>query len=258
LSSPIERRQSLHLQMQESEKRIQCLEEQIAAAQKLAALGTTTAKIAHEINNIFMLMTNYAQQALARQDDVPFMRKALEKTIQHCNQAAFMIESMSGLVNQQAASRETVKLADIVQDCFQSLTCDLRKEHIEVEIQIPEDLTLHAVPSQIQQVLLNLILNARQAMLESGGNMILQARPTENQQLQIYVSDSGCGIEPELQDKIFEPFVTTKTNANSSDPCRRGLGLSVCKDIIQSYNGTITFESTPGEGTTFSIILPLS
>jgi C4-dicarboxylate-specific signal transduction histidine kinase len=93
LSRPIQRRQSLHLQLQENEDRIHFLEEQIATAQTLAALGTATAKIAHEINNVLMLMTNYAKQALARQDDIAFMRKALEKTIHHCNQAAGMIDS---------------------------------------------------------------------------------------------------------------------------------------------------------------------
>jgi len=257
LSRPIQRRQSLHLQLQENEDRIHFLEEQIATAKTLASLGTATAKIAHEINNVLMLMTNYAKQALARQDDVAFMRKALEKTIHHCNQAAGMIEGMSNLVHDQTIQRETVNLADIVNDCFQSLNCDLSKERIEVDMQIPDDLTLFAVPSQIQQILVNLILNARQAMRGNGGKLTLQASKQKNQQIQIRVTDTGCGIEPDLREKIFEPFVSTKTNPEKPDRCGNGLGLSVCKDIVDSYNGTISVDSTLGEGTTFLITLPL-
>jgi len=257
LSRPIQQRQSLHLQLQENENRIHLLEEQIATAQTLATLGTATAKIAHEINNILMLMTNYAKQALARQDDVAFMRKALEKTIHHCNQAAGMIEGMSNLVHDQTSQRETVNLADIVNDCFQSLNCDLRKEQIDVDVQIPDDLTLFAVPRQIQQILVNLILNARQAMLGTGGKLTLHASKIENQQIQIRITDTGCGIEPALQEKIFEPFVSTKTNADKLDRCGSGLGLSVCKDIVDSYKGDISVSSTIGEGTTFLITLPL-
>jgi len=247
----------LHLQLQENEDRIHFLEEQIATAKTLASLGTATAKIAHEINNVLMLMTNYAKQALARQDDVAFMRKALEKTIHHCNQAAGMIEGMSNLVHDQTIQRETVNLADIVNDCFQSLNCDLSKEQIEVDMQIPDDLTLFAVPSQIQQILVNLILNARQAMRGNGGKLTLHASKQKNQQIQIRVTDTGCGIEPDLREKIFEPFVSTKTNPEKPDRCGNGLGLSVCKDIVDSYNGTISVDSTLGEGTTFLITLPL-
>lgn len=257
MARPIQRRQSLHLQLRENEDRIQSLEKQIATAQTLAALGTATAKIAHEVNNVLMLMTNYAQQALARQDDVAFMRKALEKTIHHCNQAASMIESMSGLVHEQTDQRETVKLVEIVKDCFQCLDCDLRNDNIEVDIQIADDLILYTVPSQIQQIILNLILNARQAMLRNGGKLTLKASRTENHQVQIRVADTGCGIEPALREKIFEPFVSTKTNADKSDRCGNGLGLSICKDIVESYRGTITVHSKLGEGATFIITLPL-
>lgn len=258
MSHPIQRRQSLHLQLQENEDRIHLLEEQIVTAQTLASLGTATAKIAHEINNVLMLMTNYAKQALARQDDVAFMRKALEKTIHHCNQAAGMIEGMSNLVHDQTIQRETVNLADIVNDCFQSLNCDLSKEQIEVDMQIPDDLTLFAVPSQIQQILVNLILNARQAMRENGGKLTLHASKQKNHHIQIRVVDTGCGIEPALREKIFEPFVSTKTNPEKPDRCGNGLGLSVCKDIVDSYKGAISVDSSLGEGTTFLITLPLS
>ena len=258
MSRPLQLRQSLHLQLQENKDRIHFLEEQIATAQTLAALGTATAKIAHEINNVLMLMTNYARQALERQDDIAFMRKALEKTIHHCNQAAGMIEGMSNLVHDQTIQRETVNLADIVNDCFQSLNCDLRKDQIEVDIQIPDDLTLFAAPRQIQQILLNLILNARQAMLGTGGKLTIHASNHENHQIQIRVVDTGCGIEPALRDRIFEPFVSTKTDANKPDQCSSGLGLSVCKDIVDSYKGAISVDSTLDEGTTFLITLPLS
>jgi signal transduction histidine kinase len=95
-------------------------------------------------------------------------------------------------------------------------------------------------------------------MLGTGGKLTIRASKNENHQIQIHVVDTGCGIEPALQKRIFEPFVSTKTDAEKPDRCSRGLGLSVCKDIVDSYNGTIIFDSTPGQGTTFSITLPLS
>ncbi len=105
---------------------------------------------------------------------------------------------------------------------------------------------------------MNLILNARQAMLGTGGKLTLHASNHENHQIQIRLIDTGCGIEPALRDRIFEPFVSTQTDPDKPDRCGSGLGLSVCKDIVDSYKGTISGDSTLGDGTTILITLPLS
>jgi signal transduction histidine kinase len=168
-----------------------------------------------------------------------------------------IIQSMLGMVRDQTKNRREVKISAIVNDCFQTMARNLKNDRIEIELDIPEDLAVYTIPSQLQQVLLNLIINARQAMLDTGGALTIGASETGDGNVQITVNDSGCGIEPNCIDKIFEPFFTTKANADKPDQQGTGLGLSVCKNIIQSHGGTIEVNSRPAEGTTFIIKLPI-
>ena len=256
MTAPIKRRQSLHLQMQENAAQISALEEQVASAQKLATLGTMACLVAHEFNNILMPMINYAELALKHEDDIELMRKALEKTIKHGNRAAMIIQSMLGMVRDQTQELQEVKIIDLVNDSFQLLARDLTKDRINVRIEIPHDLTIFTRPYQMQQVLLNLIINARQAMLDAGGALILTAEK-HDKTVQITVSDTGRGIEPTQIDKIFDPFYTTKAQADAPDKQGSGLGLTVCRNIIEALGGSISVESTPGHGATFLIHLPV-
>jgi len=242
--------------MQENAAHISALEEQVASAQKLATLGTMACLVAHEFNNILVPMINYAELALKHEDDTKLMRKALEKTIKHGNRAALIIQSMLGMVRDQAQGPQEVKIIDLVNDCFQLLARDLKKDRINVKIKIPDDLTIFTCPNQLQQVFLNLIINARQAMLEAGGTLILTAGKRDKT-VQITVSDSGRGIDTTQIDKIFDPFYSTKIQADTPDKQGTGLGLTVCRNIIAALGGTISAESPPGQGATFRIGLPI-
>jgi signal transduction histidine kinase len=112
------------------------------------------------------------------------------------------------------------------------------------------------VPAQIQQVLMNLILNARDAMLPRGGILTIKAQDTVDT-VQIEVADTGCGIEPADLKKIFEPFFTTRTDKSSpSETIGSGFGLVFCKQIIDAHGGSIAVESEPARGSTFKITLP--
>ncbi|MBN1845434.1 MAG: ATP-binding protein [Sedimentisphaerales bacterium] len=258
MTSPIKRRQSLHRQLEENESRLQRLQDQIEATHRLALVGTTTAQVAHEFNNILMLMSNYAEQALARPDDVAAMRKALEKTIHHCNQAALIINGMLGLLRNHSQEKQPVQLDKLVKECFVCLGRNLRKDQIEVHIDIPPELTCRVVPCQLEQVLLNLIINARQAMQDAGGRLEIEARAESENQILIRISDTGCGIDPDHLDHVFEPFFSTKTQQEDIDRRGTGLGLAICKDLIEAHGGAISVTSTPGEGTQFCIRLPAS
>ena len=108
---------------------------------------------------------------------------------------------------------------------------------------IPDDLTVHVIPGQLLQVFLNLFVNARQAMSKTGGTLLIHARGDQNQWIVIKISDTGCGIQTDMVDKIFEPFVSTKTQATQTDQKGTGLGLMVCKDIIEKHGGTIDVSS---------------
>jgi len=256
LANLIKQRQNIHQQLRQNEERIASLEQQIKAAQKLASLGTMACLIAHEFNNILLLITDYAQLALDNDDDLPLMRKALDKTVKHGNRAASMIRSMLGLVTNQPDTCESVKLAPLVTECFNCLARDLAKDRITVNLNITDDITVYAVPSQLQQVLLNLIINARQAMLDHGGTLNITAYNQDDGSVGIDVTDSGCGIEPDLLDTIFDPFVSTKTDAKRPDQRGTGLGLTLCKEIIAAHHGNISVTSRPGRGSTFSLNLP--
>ncbi|MCK4627724.1 MAG: hypothetical protein KAT56_01910 [Sedimentisphaerales bacterium] len=252
----IKQRQNIHLRLRENEDRITNLEKQLQANQKLSLIGTTACLAAHEFNNMLALMINYSELALKHEDDAALMRKALEKVIKHGNNAALIIQSMLGQVRNQSQQYETVQFTHLIRECFQSLARDYRKDNIEVKITVPEDLCLSVVRGQIQQVLLNLIINARQAILPRSGTLTIDGQYQADGTAIIKITDTGCGIEPEKISRIFEPFFSTKTNEVKPDMRGTGLGLSVCKDIIESHNGTINVESEPDRGTTFTIILP--
>lgn len=222
----------------------------------MATLGTMACLAAHEFNNILVPMINYSELALQHPDDLPLMRKALEKTIEHGNRASVIIQSMLGLVRDQRQKRTNIKLADVVHDCFQCIARDLEKDNITAQIEIPPNLEVCVIPGQWLQLLLNIVINARHAMLTSGGRLVISADSDAEGTVVTKISDSGTGIDPAIIDKIFEPFITTKTNTENPEQTGTGLGLMVCREIVESHGGTIWVESTPNQGTTFTITLP--
>jgi two-component system NtrC family sensor kinase len=256
LTSIIEKRQSLHKELAARQQENTSLKSQIRRLRALAGLGTATCMIAHEINNLLTPLSGYATFALNNPDDKALTEKALKKAAQNCTQAAKVMESILAVANGQTEKKESARLSVLLEEVFRCLCRDFAKDGITVEIRIPEELTIYAVPAQIQQVLMNLILNARDAMLAGGGVLTIEAQQSA-EAVQIKVTDTGCGIEPGNLKKIFEPFFTTKADGNS--PLVRtgcGLGLALCKKIIDEHRGSITAESKPAEGSTFTITLP--
>lgn len=160
------------------------------------------------------------------------------------------------MANGQNQAKENIKLITLVEGVFTCLCRDFAKDGITVKIQIPENMVLWAEPVQIQQVFMNFILNARDAMLPHGGILTIKAKDDGNYTY-IEFTDTGCGIEPSDLENIFDSFFSTKKNKNSPTECSgTGLGLAFCKQIIESHNGSISVESKLGQGSTFKIILP--
>jgi two-component system NtrC family sensor kinase len=256
LTSIIEKRLSLHKNLAEQREQNISLQSQLIQFQSLANIGAASCMIAHEINNLLTPLVSYAAMALEDSDDIALVEKALNKTIRGCEQATKVMESMLALANGQNQEKENARLATLVEGVFDCLCRDFKKDGITVKIQIPEDLTIWAVPIQIQHVLMNLILNARDAMLPRGGILTISAKEN-NDAVHIEVTDTGCGIEQANLKKIFEPFFTTKTNKKSpSESTGSGLGLAFCKKIIEAHDGCISVESAPAQGTAFTISLP--
>ena len=258
MTSIIEKRVSLHKRLAEHQQQNNALKSQITQLQALANIGTVTHMIAHELNNLLTPLANYAALALNNPDDKSLVEKAFEKTVQSCERAMKIMESMLAMADGERQEKKNIRLISLVEEIFTCLCRDFAKDGITVKIQIPEDLTVWAVPVQIQQVLMNLILNARDAMLPRGG--ILNIKATESSDaVQIEVTDTGCGIEPGDLKNIFESFFTTKTDGNQpSERSSSGLGLAFCKKIIDAHGGCISVESIPSQGSTFKITLPKS
>ena len=256
MASITEKRLSLHKRVEVQKHQNEALKTQLAGLQHLANIGTVSHMIAHEMNNLLTPLKSYASFALENLDDRALSEKALQKAVQNSGRASKVMESMLALVSGEKQEKKNVQLLDLIGDIFTCLCRDFSKDRITVEIQIPEDLTVFVVPVQVQQVLMNLILNARDAMLPQGG--VLTIRAIERSDVvEIDVADTGDGIEPADLTNIFETFYTTKTDKDSlAEYSGAGIGLAFCKMIIDGHQGRISVESKPGHGSTFKIILP--
>lgn len=256
MTSVVQKRLSLHKTLVGQQRENADLRLQNSQLQALANIGSATCMIAHEINNLLAPLASYAALAIKNSDDRSLVEKALQKTVRNCERASRIMESMLALANGQSQEKEDARLGVLVDEIFTCLCRDFAKDGITVELRIPEDLMICAVPIQIQQVLMNLILNARDAMLGRGGVLTIRASQDANVVL-IEVSDTGSGIQPADLDHIFESFFTTKTcDSSRYEHSGSGLGLAFCKRVIEAHGGAISVESRPSQGTTFRITLP--
>jgi signal transduction histidine kinase len=257
LTSIIEKRVCLHRKLANQQEQNDALKADIIQLQGLANLGIASYMIAHEINNLLTPLASYASLALKDPDDKALVEKALRKTIRNCERATKVMESMLAMASGQTQDRENTRLIGLVEGVFTCLCRDFAKDGITVEIQIPEGLTVWAVPVQIQQVLMNLVLNARDAMLPNGGVLTIKAAENADS-VCIEVRDTGTGVDPANLENIFESFFTTKADESSpTGYSGSGLGLAFCKKIVDAHDGCISVESKPREGSIFKIALPL-
>jgi len=245
----------LQAQLDHVVTQFELLRAQLRQAQKLASIGTTAAMIAHEFNNLFAPVVAYARQALDT-DDVELMRIALNKTLERTATMCDMADRILGLAKQSDNAVRALRLREIVENAVGCLCRDLDKDKISLNIQIDPELRVRANESQLLQVLFNLAINARQAMLGRRGRLTFDAAPTREGAVALNVRDTGCGIPPENLPRIFEPFFSTKTHADKPDTRGLGLGLSICRDIVEELGGTIDVTSKVNVGTTFTITLP--
>ncbi len=179
MASIIERRLSLHQCLAQKEEENRALKSQNMQLQALANLGSATCMIAHEINNLLTPLANYAALATQNPDDKKLAEKVLDKTVRNCQRAAKIMQSMLAMANGQKQQRETVSAKALIEEVFTCLCRDFNKDRIRVEIQVDEALQVTCIPVQIEQVLMNLILNARDAMLPGGGTLRVSAAADE-------------------------------------------------------------------------------
>lgn len=241
----------------ELKERIRLLEETLTNTQSLIAVGELAGTTAHEFNNILTLTINYARMGLRRADDET-REKAFNKILDASNRAAKIVGVVLGLARNRKPGKEPANLTSLVEDVLLLLERELVKYRISVERKFEPIDNVLANGNQIQQVLINLLVNARQAS-PNGGRLLIKIRPCENNPLfvELVIRDFGTGIPQEKLPLIFDSFYSTKSGPDETGKGGTGLGLALCKRIIEEHSGKIKVESALGKGTSFTIRLPI-
>jgi signal transduction histidine kinase len=243
------------------------LETQLRQAQKMQALGTLAGGIAHDFNNILSAVLGYAELALDGVEQGSAVWHDLQGTLTAGRRARDLVQQILAFSRQTERARTSTPLHWLVEEALALLRASL-----------PSTITIRPIidrnagaaladPTQMQQVLINLCTNAAHAMREAGGVLEVRLEPIEvavnapaiapdlkaGAYVRLTIQDTGHGMEPEILERIFEPFFTTKSMSEGT-----GMGLAVVHGIIANYEGAITVESTPGQGSTFAVYLPRS
>ena len=243
------------------------LEERLQQAQKMEAIGTLAGGIAHDFNNLLGIILGYAD--MIKEDAPPgsTLAEDLEKILQASYRAKDLVQQILAFSRQSSTELQAFSPASIVKEAIKML-----RSSIPTTITIQEKInpncdTILADPTQLHQILMNICTNSYHALEKAGGilaismdNITLTEQEILNKPdfrpgnfVKLTIADNGPGIKPAIQDKIFDPYFTTKDIGKGT-----GMGLSIVHGIITSYGGIIDFESAPGEGTTFYVYFPVA
>jgi PAS domain S-box-containing protein len=240
------------------------LEQQLQQAQKMEAVGRLAGGIAHDFNNLITAISGFAELAEADLDETDSRRADLREVRKAAERAAVLTRQLLAFSRRQVLQREVLDLNAVVTD-IETMLRHLVGRKIElVVVPNPAIGRVRADPSQIQQVLVNLTINAKDAMPD-GGRLLIELAEVDldeayalrhldvaaGRYIRLAVTDTGHGMSPEVQARLFEPFFTTKERGKGT-----GLGLSTCYGIVKQSGGSIEVYSEPGEGTSFKIYLP--
>ncbi len=223
--------------------------EELLRKEKLAAIGSLAAGVAHEINNPAAIIRGNVEFVLRRLPPDAFGREEVEEVLKHTDRIARITRGLLDLARDQSmtAAVEEVKLNDLLDEVLVQIPYQVPLGEVQVRKDLsPEISPLVADREKLRQILTNLLLNALQAM-QGEGTLTLRSR-TEGDEVVVEVQDTGPGIAPELHEAIFHPFFTTKGNGT-------GLGLATCSSIVQGMGGILELESEPGEGALFRVRL---
>ena len=253
---------NVHKNIKEAYQDLKEVQEQIVWTEKLASLGKLAATIAHEINNPLAGVLNYIRliiKQLSRNhfspeklEDISRYLKIMESETARCSE---IVKDLLAFSRRTKITMESHRIEDIIEKTLNLISHELEMKELQLKKNIAPNLPkVKCDFKQIQQVLLNLMYNASEAM-PSGGTLTITANRANGAKalLEVAISDTGCGISEKDMENIFEPFFTTKEEGKGV-----GLGLSVVYGIIARHNGTLAVESEPGKGSTFAIRLPCS
>jgi signal transduction histidine kinase len=236
----------------------------LRVVQKFEAIGKLAGGIAHDFNNLLTVINGYSELLLQKMHPGDSNREDIKLILEAGEKAADLIRQLLAFSRQQILEPRVMNLNDLIRDLQQILRC-LPRENIETHLSLAEDLGLvKADPGKLEQILINILVNARDAM-PAGGSIILSTANVEfdadfvrshpgshrGSYVMVAVADTGCGMPEDVKARVFEPFFTTKAPGRGT-----GLGLSTVYGIVKQSGGYILVESTPGQGSIFRIYLP--
>jgi two-component system, LuxR family, sensor kinase FixL len=241
---------------QEAERRIQDLQAELLHASRLSVMGQMASTMAHELNQPLTAVMNYLEagrQLIATGVGGPErVSEMMEKAIAQAQRAGEVIRRLRGFVSKGETERRVQSLNQLVEEALALALVGARQRGVRASLKLEQSLPLVLVdPVQIQQVVLNLVRNAVEAMEEvERRELVIGTRAVTDQEMaEVVVADSGPGIAPELADRLFQPFVTTKKTG-------MGLGLSICREIVEAHHGRLTAAPGSSGGTVFRLTLP--
>jgi PAS domain S-box-containing protein len=246
---------SLHFQQEQLEKAHLA---EIAHMTRLSLIGSMGSGIAHQVNQPLTAISNYSQACIqlikAEQPDLSKLSEVLTKTYEQVQKAGKIIHRMKDLASQRTTSRNLISIDVLIENAVNFYAYECYQHNINVTLELNPDIPKVAVDSvQIEQVLLNLIKNAMDALKEqiNGGDKTISIQTHLNNDLEVRIKDNGPGLTDLQKEKILMPFYTSKSSG-------MGMGLSISRSIIEAHNGMIRFDSLFGVGTTFYFNLPIN
>ena len=226
------------------------IEEELFRTTKHASIGRLAAGVAHEIGNPLASISSLVQELLSEEQQTPFIKESLKTINHHVERIARIVKNLGDFARLYPRQKVPTNLKEILINTINLVRYDKNFKKIKILTNIDEIPPLKLDPDQIQQVVLNLMLNARDAMPQ-GGELLIKVKKIDNY-VKLIFKDTGEGISDEIKDKIFDPFFTTRAPSKGT-----GLGLSICYSIIKDHGGTIEIDSKKGKGSAFIISLPL-
>jgi signal transduction histidine kinase len=225
----------------------------VIQSEKMAAFGQLGAGIAHEVKNPLAGILGVTQLSLMSAENGSEGEKNLKMIEKETRRCKEIIENLLKFARQEKSERKAIQIQTVIEDAFDLLRHQLEVHQVSLKKEVDEGLPMiMANGNQLQQVIVNLVINAQQAMDEEGGVVKITAH-RRNDHVTVEVEDDGPGIPPDVQEKIFDPFFTTKRGKKGT-----GLGLSVTYGIVRDHQGTIKVESEVGRGTLFVLAFPVA
>ncbi len=244
--------QTLEQRVQERTRELQQVQDQLIRAGKMAALGELAAGVAHEINNPLTGVLTFSSLMLKKVDETHPWKKDLENIVQQTTRCRNIVRGLLDFARQRKPDKKEWDIHALLDNIVTLVEKQAPFQNIRIVKEFKTGVPLLFIDAdQIQQVFMNILLNAADAMAGNGGTLTIKT-DLQDKMAEISFTDTGCGMPKEHLSKLFAPFFTTKETGKGT-----GLGLAISYGIIQSHNGDITVESEVGKGSTFRIKLPI-